>query len=60
MNGAVQKKCMKKRREKGNTSGRGERDRERDRERAGNDPCIERLGSPTSILAHMVHWLQSC
>lgn len=26
----------------------------------GNDPCIERLGSPTGILARMVHWLQTC
>lgn len=30
------------------------------RERGGNDPCIERLGSPTGILARMVHCLQTC
>jgi len=45
-----------------------ERERERERERimtterkrGCNDPCIERLGSPTGILARMVHWLQTC
>lgn len=36
------------------------REEERERKGGGNDPCIERLGSPTGILARMVHCLQTC
>lgn len=34
--------------------------RRREGKGGGNDPCIERLGSPTGMLARMVRCLQTC